>query len=69
MYDYVQTSPAVHDVYLAKARSQDLVFHFAEAHNNAFFFTQLVDFVLFPTGLDISAFEILVKEKRMKHSL
>ena len=66
LYGYIQTSPAVYDLYLAKARSQDPLFHFTKVHDNAFFFTQLIDFVFFPTGFDISAFEILVKEKRMK---
>ena len=66
LYGYIQTSPAVYDIYLAKARSQDPSFHFTKVHDNAFFFTQLIDFVFFSTGFDISAFEILVKEKRMK---
>ena len=66
LYGYIQTSPAVYDIYLAKARSQDPLFHFTKVHDNAFFFTQLIDFVFFPTGFDISAFEILIKEKRMK---
>ena len=66
LYGYVQTSPAVYAIYLTKARSQDPSFHFTKVQDNEFFFTQLIDFVFFPMGFDISAFEILVKEKRMK---
>ena len=66
LYGYVQTSPAVYDIYLAKARSQDPSFQFTKVKDNAFFFNQLIDFVFFPVGFDISAFEILIKEKRMK---
>ena len=56
----------MYDIYLAKARSPDPSFQFTKVQDNAFFFTQLIYFVFFPTGFDISAFEILVKEKRMK---
>ena len=66
LYGYIQTSPNVYAIYLAKARSQDPSFQFTNLHDNALFFNQLIDFVFFPTGFDISAFEILIKEKRMK---
>ena len=66
LYGYIQTSPNVYAIYLAKARSQDPSFQFTKLQDNALFFNQLIDFVFFPTGFDISAFEILIKEKRMK---
>ena len=69
LYGYIQTSPSVYAIYLAKARSQDPSFQFTKVQDNVFFFNQLINFVFFPTGFDISAFEILIKEKRMKQFL
>ena len=54
LYGYVQTSPAVYDIYLAKARSQDPSFYLTNVQDNAFFFTQLIDFVFFPPVASIS---------------
>ena len=66
MYGYIQTSPSVYAIYLAKARSQDPPFQFTKLNDNPLFFNQLIDFVFFPTDFDVSVFEILLKEKRMK---
>ena len=51
LYGYVQISPAVYYIYLAKARSQDPTFQFTKVQDNAFFFTQLIDFVFFQLDL------------------
>ena len=61
LYGYIQTSPSVYAIYLAKARSQDPSFQFTKVQDNAFFFNQLINFVFSPTGFDISAFKILIK--------
>jgi hypothetical protein len=66
LYGYVQNSPAVFDIYLANAKTQDPSFVFNPLHDNEKFFGQLIDYVFFPTGFDLHAFEILIKDKRMR---
>ena len=65
LYGYVQTSPAVYDLYLRKAKSQDPSFTFTIT-DNSLFFSELLDHVFFPNGFDIAAFDMLIKDKRMK---
>jgi hypothetical protein len=66
LYGYVQNSPADFDIYLANAKAQDPSFLFNPLHDNDQFFGQRIDYVFVPTGFDLHAFEILIKDKRMR---
>jgi len=66
LYGYVRNSPAVFDIYLANAKVQDPSFLFNPLHDNDKLFGQLIDYVFFSTGFDLHAFEILIKNKRLR---
>ena len=66
LYSYIQNSPSIFDIYLTNAKAQDPSFLFNPVHDNDVFFGRLIDYVLFPPGFDLNAFEILLKEKRMR---
>ena len=68
LYGYVQNSPAVFYIYLTNAKAQDPSFHF-NPHDNDKLFGQLSEYMFFPTGFDLHAFEILLKEKKNKNIL
>jgi len=63
LYGYVQNSPAASDIYLTNAKVQDPSFLFNPLYDNNKFFGQLIDYVFFPTGFDLPAFDILIKDK------
>ena len=62
MYRFLRNLPAVYDLYLKKAKSQDRSFQFTITDNELFFSELLV---LFPRGFDIAAFDMLIKDKKM----
>jgi len=64
LFGYIQNSPSVYDVYLQKARTHDPSFNFKNVADSDGFFNQLIDYVFFPNGFDLQAFEVLVKTKK-----
>jgi hypothetical protein len=55
----------VYDLYLRKAKYQDPSFQLTIT-DNLLFYSELLDHVFFPRGFDIAAFDMLIKDKRMK---
>ena len=55
----------MYDLYLRKAISPDPSFQFTIT-DNSLFFAELFDHIFFPHGFDIAAFNMLMKDKRMK---
>ena len=62
LYGYVQTLPAVYDLYLKKAKSQDPSFQFTIT-DNALLSSELLDHIFFSHDFDIAVFDMLVKDK------
>ena len=63
-FQLVQRSPDVLELYLEKARKIQFNFAFT-SDDDTVFFQELLDFVFFPDGITIEAFDQLVASKKM----